>query len=338
MNGSTDSVIIALVPRLQGFDTDVLEAIAEEAGRSGLTVLGNLVGYQVLQNGQTALGPVPLYATPEDAVRALGSVTDYSVWRARDWGKPVDPFGCKADDARDFVEQLLADNPDGLELTPEDTRTLLGFYGIWVIPHQQVVGVEEVVEAAARLGYPVALKYANQVLRERRDVIGARLDIDDEEELIADVEDMLELDDPAVAEGFIVQPMITSGVPVEIATMEDPLFGPILSFGFVGDAIDLLGDIAYRIPPLTTGDVHDLVREVKASPRLFGYGGSANLDVDALEDLLARAGRMAEDLPEMASLELTPVLVTATSASPLWARVALAPPPSRVDTGLVRRL
>jgi acyl-CoA synthetase (NDP forming) len=120
--------------------------------------------------------------------------------------------------------------------------------------------------------------------------------------------------------------------------MEDPLFGPIVSFGLAGDAVDLLDDVAHRIPPLTDVDVHDLVRSVKASPRLFGYRSTPALDVAGLEDLLARVSRLAEDLPEVAELVLDPVVVGQRTVAPLWARVRLARPPDRRDTGTRRAL
>ena len=62
--------------------------------------------------------------------------------------------------------------------------------------------------------------------------------------------------------------------------MEDPLFGPVVSFGIAGPLTELLGDRSYRIPPLTEHDAADMVREIKASPMLFGYRGSEVVDVD----------------------------------------------------------
>ncbi len=336
--GEVDSLVVVLVPHLSGFDPGVLDAVRESAAAQQLPTVACLVAHQVVTGSRADLGDVPVYSTPEDAVRALSAVTRYARWRHRDHGVPVDPEGCYPERAQAMVAELLAAHPEGLVLDPPSTRALLECYGVSMIASERVLTVEEGVSAAARLGYPVACKYANQVLRERRDVTGARLGIDDEEELLIDLEEMLDLDDPAVAEGFIIQPMVASGVAVDVRTVEDPLFGPILSFGLSGDATELLDDVAYRIPPLTEVDVADLVREIKASPRLFGYGGAARLDVEGVQDLIARVSRLAEDIPEVAELDLRPVLVAVESVNPLWARVRLAPPPARVDSGMVRRL
>ncbi|MFV0459862.1 MAG: GNAT family N-acetyltransferase [Actinomycetales bacterium] len=348
-----DAIVLALVPTLWGFHSGVLSALRETALEVGLTTMACLVAHDYVTTDKADLGPIPVYTTPEDAIRTLASVTRYAAWRHREHGSPVEPDDCQPERARELVERALADaglqevaitpevaldDDHSVLLSPDLTQELLGCYGIAIPQSKRVLTPAAVAAAAAEIGYPVALKYADQVLRERPDITGAVLGIDDEDELLDELEMMLALTEPAVADGFIVQKMVPSGVPVDLRTAEDPLFGPIVSFGFSGDASELLEDIAYRIPPLTSGDVRDIIREVKASPKLFGHGGTDVLDVPALEDLVARVATLAEDLPEVAQFELRPILVTRRGVFPLWARVRLAPPPFRVDTGQVRRL
>src|SRR5690625_5860969 len=124
------------------------------------------------------------------------------------------------------------------------------------------------------MGWPVALKTMDEHLRHRTDLGGVRLDIASAPELIEDFEAMrtrINALRPGTNPDFEVQAMAPSGVACVLRGAEDPLFGPVVSFGLAGDAVELLGDIAHRVPPLTTSDVHDLVRSVQASPRLFGY-------------------------------------------------------------------
>ena len=128
--------------------------------------------------------------------------------------------------------------------------------------------------------------------------------------------------------------MAPPGVACVVRSVEDPLYGPVVSFGLGGDATDLLGDCAHRIPPLTTGDMHDIVRSVRAAPKLFGHRGVPPVDVAALEDVVARVSCLADDLPELAELELNPVVVAERGAHVLGAVVRVAPVAGgRADAG-----
>ena len=111
----------------------------------------------------------------------------------------------------------------------------------------------------------------------------------------------------------------------------------MVSFGIGGVVTELVGDRAYRIPPLTRHDAAGLVREPRAAPLLLGHRGAPPVDVGALEDLALRVGRLADDLPEVASLELNPVLAQSAGTAVLGATVVCAPPMQRRD-GPARRL
>jgi len=106
-----------------------------------------------------------------------------------------------------------------------------------------------------------------------------------------------------------------------------------VSFGVSGVATDLLGDHAFRILPLSDLDAAELVRTVRAAPLLFGYRGTEPVDVAALEQLLLRVGRLADDLPEVAELELNPVIVAPSGTSVLRATARIAVPTARLDAG-----
>jgi hypothetical protein len=106
------------------------------------------------------------------------------------------------------------------------------------------------------------------------DLGGVRTDITDETALRADVVRMRERLAPLGGADLVVQRMAPPGVACVVRAVEDPLLGPVVSFGLGGDATDLLGDIAHRIPPLTDLDLADLVRSVRAAPRLFGHRGA----------------------------------------------------------------
>jgi acyl-CoA synthetase (NDP forming) len=127
-------------------------------------------------------------------------------------------------------------------------------------------------------------------------------------------------------------------VPVAIRSIEDPLFGPVVSFGISGPLIELLEDKAFRIPPLTRSDAAAMVREIKSSPMLFGYRGSEVVDVGAVEDLILRVASLQHDLPQVASLELSLVLAGADGVKVLTASARVEPVLDPRSDWFVRRL
>ena len=336
-----DSVVALFIPPLVTPGTDVARVLAAAATAAGKTVVSTFLGMpgvpEVLRAPDGDAGSVPSYATPEDAVTALAMVTAYADWRATPAGHAVSPSGLDVRAARALVADLLAgadhaDHVDHVDLDHGQLQRLLGCYGIDLWDVRPVATVEEAVQVAEAVGYPVALKATASHLRHRRELGGVRLDLDDAAELRAAFESMRQrLGD--TAGGFAVQAMAPTGVATRLATVEDPLFGPVVSFGLGGVATDLLGDRSYGVPPLTDSDLASLVRGVRAAPLLLGHGGSTPVDVAALEDLLARLARLADDVPEVAALELNPVVAAPGGAAVLAATGRLARPAARAERG-----
>ncbi|PRY18411.1 GNAT family N-acetyltransferase [Kineococcus rhizosphaerae] len=336
-----DAVVASWVPPTATVDAAVATAVARTAAEGGKTCVTCFLGTRSVSAARVgSLGAegsadddcptVPSFPTPEDAVRALASVVRYAEWRRKDRGHPVAPDGVDLATARAVVERALAEHPDGTTLTGQARDTLLQAVGIPVLPRAEVRGVAEAVEAAERFGWPVALKTVGEALSGRQDLRGVRLGLSSPQALRLAVEEMLAVfgdEAPTLA----VQPMAPLGVPCLVRSIEDPLFGPVIAFGVEGDPIDLMGDVAYRIPPLTDVDVADLVRSIKAAPKLFGHRGSPALDVPALQDVIARVAVLADALPEIAELRLTPVLVAERGATCLDVVVRLAAPQGRAD-------
>ncbi|MGN8245382.1 GNAT family N-acetyltransferase [Cellulomonas soli] len=342
----SDAVAVVRVPTLGEPDTDLSRAVAAAAARTGRPTVACLDGLQGVTAALSALDgdgrdrTVPAYSTPEAALRALGRAARYARWRRDGRGRPVRPEGADTRAARRLVgERLPAGLTGTVPLDQDATARLLACVGVEVLPAVRVHDADEAVAAAVRIGWPVALKTTVPALRHRADLGGVRLDIGDEQELRVDVAEVLALAsvhraDPDEAP-LEVQAMAPHGSSCVIRSVEDPLFGPVISFGLAGDASDLLGDVTYGVPPLTDVDVAELVRAARAAPRLFGYRGLPALDVDALEDVIARVSVLADALPELRSLELNPVVVSEQGAVVLGARASLAHA-DRTDTPLRR--
>ncbi|MFJ2435255.1 GNAT family N-acetyltransferase [Streptomyces anulatus] len=287
----------------------------------------------------TAPGRIPAYPAAERAVRALAEAVKYAQWRrqAAVPGKIPEFLDDTIDEpgAAALIEAQLATAPDprGRPLTHDEARELLGRYGIAVRPTLPAPDPEAAVAAAARLGYPVALKTTAPHLRHRADLGGVRLDIADEEALRRAYGELTDLLGKPAELLPVVQAMAPRGVDTVVRASIDAAAGAVLSFGLAGAPSELLGDTAHRLVPATDRDAAELIRSIRAAPVLFGWRGSAPVDTAALEELLLRLSRLVDDHPEVVSVALEPVVVAPHGLTVLGASVRLAPPPARSDLG-----
>jgi acyl-CoA synthetase (NDP forming)/GNAT superfamily N-acetyltransferase len=338
-----DSVIALFIPLLATPDAQVAGVLAHAAGASGKTVVSTFLGIrgvpEALRDTSGGSVPdvgersVPSYPTPEDAVGALAAVTDYAEWRATPAGNAVQPAGLDVRAARDLVAAALPedDGSNAVDLDQDQLHALLACYGMELWPTVPAPTAGDAVTAAAQLGYPVALKTTAPHLLHRSDLGGVRLNIDDEAELIGTHAAMTDRLGAGSSAHFVLQRMAPAGVACVLRSIEDPLFGPVVSFGLGGVATELLDDWSHGIPPLTDSDLRELVHSVRAAPLLYGHRGSEPVDTGRLEDLLSRVARLADDLPEVARLELNPVVAATQGCSVLGAAVRLARPRARTD-------
>ncbi|MGV9940067.1 bifunctional acetate--CoA ligase family protein/GNAT family N-acetyltransferase [Streptomyces sp. NPDC003401] len=277
---------------------------------------------------------IPAYPAAERAVRALAEAVKYAQWRreAADPGKVPEREDIDEKGAAALIGRLLA-RGQGLTLGTDETRELLGRYGIPVRRAVPAPTPDEAAQAAAALGYPVALKATAPHLRHRADLGGVRLDLADEEQLRRAYAELTELFGAPQALRPVVQAMAPRGVDTVVRAVIDPAAGAVLSFGLAGAASQLLGDMAHRLIPVTDRDATSLVRSIRTAPLLFGWRGSTPVDTPVLEELLLRVSRLVDDHPEVVAVTLEPVVVAPHGLSVLGASVRLAPPPARDDLG-----
>jgi len=269
-------------------------------------------------------GPaVPAYAYPESAARALGHAARYGTWRATPPGAIPDIEDLRQDRARELVASFLAATPQGGWLSRENTVALLGCYGVPLVTSTEVTTEDDAAAAAARCGGPVTLKADVPALVVRRAGAGAvLLDLHGEEEVRRGYRALQETFGARLA-GIIVQPMITNGAEMKITVLEEQLFGPLVLLESAG--ADILADRTARLAPLTDADADGLIRSVRAASRLLGRPGTAGVELGSLKDILLRVSQMADDLPQLTELDLSPVFVREDGALAADARVRILP-------------
>ncbi len=332
---SIDGAVVILAPVATADPEEVAGAIvAIDAGTRPIVFvhLGDSASPAALSHGARK---IPSYAFPERAVRALGRIAEHSSWKTRPVGHAPQLEGADAGAAQAIVKTYLAANSDGGWLSPDEAVAMLRAFSIATPGEIAVSSAAEAAGAASHLGFPVALKAMGPTILHKSEVGGVRLDLstaDDVAEAFAAMARRL----GDAMEGAIVQQMM-SGVELIAGVITDPLFGPVVMFGSGGTAVELFGDRVLRILPMTDQDAHEMVRSIRGAPLLFGHRGAPPCDVTAVEDLLLRVARLAEEVPQLAEMDLNPVLASPDGAVAVDVRVRLMPWRRHAETE-VRRL
>jgi acetyl coenzyme A synthetase (ADP forming)-like protein len=285
--------------------------LGRQAGGVGKPVLASLM----VEEGaslplQLAQECIPTYAFPETTARVLSKVADYAGWRAQPVGMFLEFDDIDAQSARDTCHQALEQRGSGW-LSTEETRQVLTAVGLPVAPGGVARTADEAAELAWHIGFPVAVKLASHVIVHKTEMGGIMLNLMDEaavRQAFATIRQRLAGHDKVQAmEGVLVQPMVTGGVEVMVGVTTDPLFGPLIAFGLGGIHVEILGDVRFRITPLTDRDASEMVREIRGFRLLEGYRGHPPADVKALEEVLLRISLMVEEVPEITELDLNPI-------------------------------
>jgi acyl-CoA synthetase (NDP forming)/GNAT superfamily N-acetyltransferase len=269
-------------------------------------------------------GAVPAYAYPEGAVRAIGHAADYQAWRVTQRGRVPDLEATDPDEARSVVMGFIASSPGGGWLPEEGCARLLAAYRIPLIASRLVTGSEEAVQVAAELGGPVVVKGDIAGIVHKTDVGAVKLGLYTPAE-VAEAYRQLADQFGERLQRVIVQPMLAGGVETLVGVVQEPVFGPLVVFGLGGVATEVLGDHVARLSPLTDTDAEDMITGVRAAPLLTGHRGSPAVDAAGLADVLLRVSRLADDVPELAELDLNPVIARPDGVWVVDVRARLAP-------------
>jgi acyl-CoA synthetase (NDP forming) len=321
-----DSVITIFIPPLVTDPQAVATAIATAAqGIQGKTVLGV---FMRSEGAPTTLAPIPSYAFPESAAMALARVTTYGKWRATPVSPSPAPDRFDAGEIRRIVDGALSRGAGWA--TPDEAQRLLAAAGIPSAASVVATTVDEAVDAASRIGFPIALKALGPTLLHKTERKAVALSVRDEAGLrttFADFTSRFGREMTAV----LVQQMVPQGVEMIVGALQDPLFGPLIACGTGGVLVDILADTAFRLHPLNASDPADMIDELRGARLLRGYRGSPPVDESALRDVLIRVSELIRVAPEIRELDLNPVIVLRSSArvADVRLRVDAAPPTKR---------
>jgi acetyl coenzyme A synthetase (ADP forming)-like protein len=312
-----DALVVIYIPIDYAQKPVILDAISagimagRAAGGAGKPVLASLM-VEEGSNQPLRAGPesIPAYAFPEAAARVLGKVAEYADWRAQPSGMLLEYDDVDVQTARDICHLALGKRGAGW-LSTEETRQLLSAMGLPVAPGGMAYSPEEAVALAQEIGFPVAVKLASHVIVHKTEMGGIALNLRHEDavrQAYEAIRQRLDREGQLEAmEGVLVQPMVAGGVEVMVGVTADPLFGPLIAFGLGGVHVEVLGDVSFRVTPLTDRDAGEMVRSIRGYRLLEGYRGHPPADVKALEEVLLRVSFLVEQIPEITEIDLNPI-------------------------------
>ncbi len=321
-----DCGLILLTPQAMVDLKKVAETIASVGPRSGKTILTSILGLTDITPAVEVLesNNIPHYTFPESAVRALAAMYEYQRWveRPRTQIKHFDVDVGKAQ------EIILNAKRAGLTNLPQDEALrILSTYGIPVIKTETALSKTEAVEAATRIGYPVAMKIVSPDVVHKIDVGGVKLDLNSDQDVSEAFDEILKNVNSRVPgariEGVLLQEYITGGTETIIGIHRDPKFGPLLMFGLGGIYVEAYRDVSFRLAPIRELSADNMISQIRGSKILQGFRGQPPADTKTIAECIERLSQLSIDLPDVTELDVNPLVAFANGCKALDARVII---------------
>lgn len=308
-----DALLTIFIPPLATTTADAARAIGEAAAGSGKPVLASFVG---AEEGLDALGAVPRYAFPEGAARALAHAVAYGRLR----GAPVVAAPAFRDVDAATARRLVDHAAGGAWLPPLDAVALLRAFGIPVAPTRPVATAAEALAVRREIGPAIVLKGFGPAIVHKTESRAVRTNLATDEAVSHAFAELAAT--PGVTQ-VLAQPML-AGVEMLLGATLDPTFGHVLVCGSGGTMAELLKDSVCRLHPVSESTARDMLDSVRGIALVRGFRGAPRGDEAALRDVLLRLSALVAACPEIADLDLNPVLVTPSGVQVVDVRVRIA--------------
>ncbi len=343
-----DAILILHAPTAIASSGRAARSVVQTIQESGLerNTLTSWLGGEKAQGARQHLrqAGVATYDTPEGAVRAFLHMVRYR--RNQDMLMETPPslpheFVPRTSEAREVIEAALAE--ERADLTEPEAKAVLRAYGIPTVETRVATDVGEAVELAREIGFPVAMKILSPDLSHKTDVGGVSLDLETPA-AVQEAADAMEgrlktLRPEARLIGFTVQEMARRPTAHEliVGALTDPVFGPVILFGRGGIAVEVIADRSIAFPPLNINLARELVSRTRVWRLLQGYRDRPPANLDAILLALIQVSQIVIDLPEVAELDVNPLLADQRGVLALDARIRVAPAPGTTTERLAIR-
>jgi len=341
----SNAVLVAHVPFASVQSDEVAREVAAVAAKSQRPVFTCWLGLNAALPARAIFSQagIPTYDTPDTAVRAFLDMANHrrtqQLLMEMPGSVPAE-FTPDMEAAQGVIQAVLEEGRS--ELSGQESNVVLAAYGVPVIHSRQATTMEEALEAAQELGFPVALKVVSPQIPQPFDVGGVVLDIEDAKELKQAAQAIKaraqKIALGASVKGFIVQKMGRRGAQeLLVQGRVDAVFGPFIRFGQGGMAARLSQDKAVGLPPLNMSLARDLISRTRVSEFLKGLGGRPPADLDAICLTIIQVAQLLIDIPQIQAIDINPLLADNLGVSALGARIRVAEViPAKLDRLAIR--
>lgn len=313
-----DAVIVVYIPPMPvmlELMTRAIRELAPEFRAKGITLIASFLGVEQGKSiiGSPKEGYIPVYTFPESSAFALAKAYEYHSYLQQPTGKIPEYDDINKNAALTIIKKALERNPSApVWLDSDEISDLFSAYGIRFASSRIALSAQEAVEAAERIGYPVAVKLFSPTITHKTDVGGVMLNLKSAKEVIDAFnqisKNIEKISRSSEMKGVTVQKMLSGGVELIVGVTQDKNFGPLIMFGLGGVYAELFKDVNFRIHPLTDVDAQAMINDFRAHKILEGWRGAPASDIEAIKDLLLRISAMIEDIPEIQEMDLNPIM------------------------------
>ncbi|NLT73373.1 MAG: acetate--CoA ligase family protein [Chloroflexi bacterium] len=311
-DANVDGVLVIVTPQTSTEIVETARGVVDVCTRAKKPILGCWMGKQEAMAGIDILAKnrVPNYHFPERAVKAFGAMYTYRQWLAEPHTE-----GESFTVDREAVAKVFAQarNEGRTGIGDAEAQDILKAYGIPTPKSDVFATADEAVAFCEEIGYPVVMKIASPDILHKSDVGGIIVGVSDEAQVREAFDTLIararEHVPNATIWGAQVQEMVTNAREVIIGMNRDPQFGPLVMFGLGGIYVEVLRDVTFRVAPMTRVQARAMIEEIRSYKLLAGARGQAPADLDAIVDTLLRISQLVSDWPEIAEMDINPLLV-----------------------------
>lgn len=318
-DSAIDGVVVILTPQIMTPSEEIADTIIRIMRPAPLMpVVACFIGGTLVERARQKLRGhgIPVFETPEQAVRAIAALR----------APGAEGFAACAEDKRAEAARAVLQNQHGL--LPEDrTQRLFEIFGLPTLKQSVARARDEAVAMARAIGFPLIAKISSKDILHKTDVGGVAANLRTEEDVAKAYDDILKnvaAKAPGAAiDGVLLQQFLPAGDEFIVGALRDPSFGPLIMVGLGGIYTELFRDVAFRIGPVPRAQAYAMLEELNAWKLLLGMRGKAQSDIDALAETIVRVSALMCACPDIAELDMNPVMVSPEGTIVVDAKIVL---------------